>query len=78
MNKNNFMKKTLIALFLASLATSVYAQDELTISKLTTDQDTMEAFQKMTANQNLPKWITQGELSLRARKLPLQAISMWC
>lgn len=54
------MKKTLIALFLAGLTTSAYAQDELTISKLAADQDTKAEFQKMAANQHLPKWVTQG------------------
>ncbi|MGU5952092.1 Ivy family C-type lysozyme inhibitor [Klebsiella pneumoniae] len=54
------MKKTLITLFLVGLATSVYAQDELNISKLAVDQETKAEFQKMVANKKLPKWVTQG------------------
>ncbi|HHP7837633.1 TPA: Ivy family C-type lysozyme inhibitor [Serratia marcescens] len=63
------MKKVLIALFLAGLATSVYAQDELTISKLAADQDTKAEFQKMTANQHLPKWIIQGGTDSQGQKV---------
>lgn len=72
------MKKTLIALFLAGLTTSAYAQDELTISKLAADQDTKAEFQKMASNQHLPKWVTQGEQTLRARKSTSQVNSIWC
>ncbi|EBE0339795.1 Ivy family C-type lysozyme inhibitor [Salmonella enterica] len=65
------MKKTLIALFLSfsGLATSAYAQDELTISKLAVDQDTKAEFQKMAANQNLPKWVTQGGTDSQGQKV---------
>ena len=63
------MKKTLIALFLAGLATSAYAQDELTISKLAADQDTKAEFQKMTANQHLPKWVIQGGTHSQGQKV---------
>ncbi|EHY70491.1 inhibitor of vertebrate lysozyme [Salmonella enterica subsp. houtenae str. ATCC BAA-1581] len=69
--KGNFMKKTLIALFLSfsGLATSAYAQDELTISKLAVDQDTKAEFQKMAANQHLPKWVTQGGTDSQGQKV---------
>ncbi|HGM6668104.1 TPA: Ivy family C-type lysozyme inhibitor [Serratia marcescens] len=63
------MKKTLIALFLAGLTTSAYAQDELTISKLAADQDTKAEFQKMVANQHLPKWVTQGGTDSQGQKV---------
>jgi hypothetical protein len=63
------MKKTLIALFLAGLTTSAYAQDELTISKLAADQDTKAEFQKMAANQHLPKWVTQGGTDSQGQKV---------
>ncbi|EHB3783649.1 C-lysozyme inhibitor [Salmonella enterica subsp. houtenae serovar 17:z29:-] len=65
------MKKTLIALFLSfsGLATSAYAQDELTISKLAVDQDTKAEFQKMAANQHLPKWVTQGGTDSQGQKV---------
>ncbi len=65
------MKKTLIALFLSfsGLATSAYAQDELTISKLAVDQDTKAGFQKMAANQHLPKWVTQGGADSQGQKV---------
>lgn len=65
------MKKTLIALFIsfAGLATSAYAQDELTISKLAVDQDTKAEFQKMAANQHLPKWVTQGGTDSQGQKV---------
>ncbi|HHQ6628460.1 TPA: Ivy family C-type lysozyme inhibitor [Serratia fonticola] len=65
------MKKTLIALFLSfsGLATSAYAQDELTISKLAMDQDTKAEFQKMAANQHLPKWVTQGGADSQGQKV---------
>lgn len=63
------MKKTLIALFLAGLTTSAYAQDELTISKLAADQDTKAEFQKMAVNQRLPKWVTQGGTDSQGQKV---------
>ncbi|EJJ4226686.1 Ivy family C-type lysozyme inhibitor [Salmonella enterica] len=65
------MKKTLIALFLSfsGLATSAYAQDELTISKLAVDQNTKVEFQKMAANQHLPKWVTQGGTDSQGQKV---------
>ncbi|EOF5838465.1 Ivy family C-type lysozyme inhibitor [Salmonella enterica] len=65
------MKKTLIALFLSfsGLATSAYAQDELTINKLAVDQDTKAEFQKMAANQHLPKWVTQGGTDSQGQKV---------
>ncbi|EAA9274025.1 Ivy family C-type lysozyme inhibitor [Salmonella enterica] len=63
------MKKTLIALFLAGLTTSAYAQDELTISKLAADQDTKAEFQKMASNQHLPKWVTQGGTDSQGQKV---------
>lgn len=63
------MKKTLIALFLAGLTTTVYAQDELTISKLAADRDTKAEFQKMAANQHLPKWVTQGGADSQGQKV---------
>ncbi|MEL5366332.1 MULTISPECIES: Ivy family C-type lysozyme inhibitor [Serratia] len=63
------MKKTLIALFLAGLTTSAYAQDELTISKLAADQDTKAEFQKMVSNQHLPKWVTQGGTDSQGQKV---------
>ncbi|BEO78910.1 MULTISPECIES: Ivy family C-type lysozyme inhibitor [Serratia] len=63
------MKKTLIALFLAGLTTSAYAQDELTISKLAADQDTKAEFQKMASNQHLPKWVTQGGTNSQGQKV---------
>lgn len=67
------MKKTLIALFLSfsGLATSAYAQDELTISKLAVDQDTKAEFQKMAANQHLPKWVTQGGTDSQGQKVSI-------
>ncbi|ELY3087271.1 Ivy family C-type lysozyme inhibitor [Klebsiella aerogenes] len=65
------MKKTLIALFLAGLTTSAYAQDELTISKLAADQDTKAEFQKMAANQHLPKWVTQGGTDSQGHKVTI-------
>lgn len=65
------MKKTLIALFLAGLTTSAYAQDELTISKLAADQDTKAEFQKMVANQHLPKWVTQGGADSQGQKVSI-------
>ncbi|EQA1667312.1 Ivy family C-type lysozyme inhibitor [Enterobacter bugandensis] len=63
------MKKTFIALFLVGLATSAYAQDELTISKLASDQDTQADFQKMVANQHLPKWVSQGGTDSQGQKV---------
>ncbi|EAN2945075.1 Ivy family C-type lysozyme inhibitor [Citrobacter werkmanii] len=63
------MKKTLIALFLAGLTASAYAQDELTISKLAANQDTKAEFQKMVANQHLPKWVTQGGTDSQGQKV---------
>ncbi|ECO6039388.1 C-lysozyme inhibitor, partial [Salmonella enterica] len=56
-------------LFLAGLTTSAYAQDELTISKLAADQDTKAEFQKMVANQHLPKWVTQGGTDSQGQKV---------
>ncbi|EGX9661908.1 C-lysozyme inhibitor [Salmonella enterica] len=58
-----------MALFLAGLTTSAYAQDELTISKLAADQDTKAEFQKMVANQHLPKWVTQGGTDSQGQKV---------
>lgn len=65
------MKKTLIALLLSfsSLATSAYAQDELTISKLAVGQDTKAEFQKMVTNRHLPKWVTQGGTDSQGQKV---------
>lgn len=63
------MKKTYIALFLVGLATSAYGQDELTISKLASDQDTKADFQKMVANQHLPKWVSQGGTDSQSQKV---------
>lgn len=63
------MKKTFIALFLVGLATSAYAQDELTISKLASDQNTKADFQKMVANQHLPKWVSQGGTDSQGQKV---------
>ncbi|MGV2813955.1 Ivy family C-type lysozyme inhibitor [Enterobacter cancerogenus] len=65
------MKKALITLLLSGLAISAYAQDELTISKLAADQDTKAEFQKMTANQHLPKWITQGGTDSQGQKISI-------
>lgn len=67
------MKKKLIALFLffPVLATSVYAQNELTISKLAVDQETKEEFQKMVANQHLPKWVNQGGTDSQGQKVSI-------
>ncbi|STA76194.1 Inhibitor of vertebrate lysozyme precursor [Citrobacter freundii] len=65
------MKKALIALFLTGLATFAYAQDELTISKLSVDQDTKAEFQKMTANQHLPKWVTLGGTDSQGQKVTI-------
>ncbi|EKH2342430.1 Ivy family C-type lysozyme inhibitor [Salmonella enterica] len=67
------MKRTLTALFfsLSGLATSAYAQDELTISKLAVGQDTKAEFQKMTANQHLPLWITQGGTNSQSQKVSI-------
>lgn len=67
------MKKTLFALFLSfsGLATSAYAQDVLTISKLAVDQDTKEEFQNMAANQHLPKWVIQGGTDSQNQKVKI-------
>ncbi|EIO2477303.1 Ivy family C-type lysozyme inhibitor [Salmonella enterica subsp. enterica serovar Bredeney] len=51
------------------MTTSAYAQDELTISKLAADQDTKAEFQKMVANQHLPKWVTQGGTDSQGQKV---------
>lgn len=50
------MKKTLIALFLSlsGLATSAYAQDDLSIKQLATDKSTEAEYQKMVKGQHLP------------------------
>ncbi|ECV2308157.1 C-lysozyme inhibitor [Salmonella enterica subsp. enterica serovar Javiana] len=65
------MKKTLIALFLSfsGLATSAYAQDELTISKLALDPDTKAEFQIIAVNQHLPKWVIQGGTNSQVQKV---------
>ncbi|SCC67501.1 Ivy family C-type lysozyme inhibitor [Kosakonia oryziphila] len=65
------MKKARIALFLSfsALATSVYAQDELTISELAVNQATKAEFHKMVANQHLPAWVTQGGTDSQGKKV---------
>lgn len=67
------MKKTLIALFLSllGLATSAYAQDELTTSKLALDPDTKAEFQIMAVNQHLPKWVIQGGTNSQVQKVSI-------
>ncbi|ANI31859.1 C-lysozyme inhibitor [Yersinia entomophaga] len=56
------MKKSFIALFLtfSGFATSAYAQDELTYSKLMMNPDIKTEFKKMIGKQKLPKWVTEG------------------
>ncbi|NIA76728.1 C-lysozyme inhibitor [Providencia rettgeri] len=65
------MKKTLAVLLISfsSLATSAYAQGELTISKLAVNQDTKTEFHKMVVNQHLPKWVTQGGTNSQTQKV---------
>lgn len=61
--------KKLIALTLSVFATSTFAQDELTISKLATGQDTKAEFQKMVASKHLPNWISQGGTDSQGQKV---------
>ncbi|EKK4015226.1 Ivy family C-type lysozyme inhibitor [Cronobacter sakazakii] len=67
------MKKTLIALFLSlsGLATSAYAQDDLSIKQLATDKSTEAEYQKMVEGQHLPKWVAQGGTTSPARSVKL-------
>ncbi|CAI3935288.1 Ivy family C-type lysozyme inhibitor [Commensalibacter papalotli (ex Botero et al. 2024)] len=56
------MKKILAVFLLTTfgLSTHAYAQDEVTINKLATNQNTKKALEKIVADQHLPKWITQA------------------
>lgn len=56
------MKKTLTALFLtlSCFVASANALDELTINKLAANPETSTEFGKMTANHQLPEWVTDG------------------
>ncbi|EGI25827.1 inhibitor of vertebrate lysozyme [Escherichia coli TA206] len=67
------MKKTLIAVLLSfsGLATSAYANDELTISQLAVGQDTKAEFQKMKADKVLPEWVTQGGTGSPGQKVSI-------
>ncbi|ELY4860476.1 Ivy family C-type lysozyme inhibitor [Cronobacter sakazakii] len=67
------MKKTLIALFfsLSGLATTAYAQDDLSIKQLATDKSTEAEYQKMVEGQHLPKWVAQGGTTSPARSVKL-------
>ncbi|WP_241613707.1 Ivy family C-type lysozyme inhibitor [Rosenbergiella epipactidis] len=58
------MKKILTALFFTCLTTSVYAQNEVTISKLAD-------FQKIVANHHLPKWVTQVGTGSQGKKVSI-------
>ncbi|ELZ1652374.1 Ivy family C-type lysozyme inhibitor [Cronobacter sakazakii] len=67
------MKKTLIALFLSlsGLATSAYAQDDLSIKQLATDKSTKAEFQKMLTGRHLPSWIAQGGTTSPAKSVKI-------
>lgn len=56
------MKKTLTALFLtlSCFTASANALDELTINKLAANPETKAEFRKMTADHQLPEWVTDG------------------
>lgn len=67
------MLKLVVASLTLLSATSAFAHNDISVSKLATDSETTKVFHKMSKDHNLPDWVMKGGTETPARKVTLDS-----